>query len=1328
MINNESQVYTTNYGYNSEGLKVSEINTLGTDVTNSVYQYWGYTAGKLDYVSKVLKQPVVSLQDSDKEIIYNYDYANSNSLTQPYQISSLDKNNDGSREVQTINYYTSGRIQSKTNSNGSVEYYLYNDADQLTHHCKSDNIQSICTVTTYSEGRKNSVETGAIYNVSRVTDELISIHGLLKEYEYDIYGQILNEYQVIDGARVLLKHYTRGSNQKVIYTSNTMTPRGRARSYMNGFNQVYMVEDAMNNRSHNYYDNHGNMYAMKDKLGNVTLYEYDAQGNLLSKSDPHAVATNPTSPMSETYTYDYNGQMLTQTNLQSEVSTFKYDVLGQVVESEDHLGNITKSLYDANKLRIQVKPNGQVTMYRYNDAEMLDTIIQKKLKISENGIDTTTVQLGDFLTIYTYDTEGNQISVQQGTQGLSLVTTSTSEYDLYNRRIMKQNAEEQAQSIINKYYYNGFGSVDSILKMDVSTIDSTIISGMKYEYNGFGSPANTYSGKWNGSSLQIDWELQRSTVYNDAQEVIETSSPSGGRIIRSLNENRQLVGIQKSDGYSESYTLDANGNILTITQPNKDGTGELITTMTYDSLNRMRTRVDPEGNSTSMQYDLLGRIKLRTDHSSNEVRTQYSDGLLGQRIVETIYPDDTKDTLIYNGSGQLVYQANSSQSSSEFHYNAFGQADSIIYSKAEGVDYLKLMRFDSLRRPHQVLKVLNPGVVDSDTIKVIRTYDLVNRITIETLIDEDGSQFVTNYAYDDIQRQVKVTYPSGKEVIKHFDEVSRLLQIDFEGQSTLTQSYSKGLLKERVRGNGISTIYNFDNSGKLKDMNHLKSSVQVGVNFGYNSMNLLASITRPGAYQSSEVIDYHDDSQIEKLTGTNGDVIDFSYSSNGNFQQRANQTYNSNSMNELVEITDSGNSIFNFEYNDIGSLSSQIESTYDELDQLSSTKTKSITWNAEQFLESVTIEENSVTTQIQYTYDGLNRRIAKSKTIDGGVPEVTKYIYDGWQLIQEESLTETINYVWGNYIDELVYYEVDGTGYYPLQGVNYNIEAVSNEAGAIVEWYQISPFGQVKMFNGLGEDITETGSRVSNRHTFQGRDYDEDLGMFYYRNRWMSPTMGRFISRDPMRYGAGDINLYRFVGNNPFGSLDPSGMSTIVNKTTGKILSVTNDGDLGIYDRCSDGTKALGYTYYWDEFAVPGTEQVAPNAKIKFGNSVDSYITQLNDNVKVQYSTTYEDFKLLAAQSRRGGIYDIKDGLGHYSGYLLDGKYISGRSAGNYLAGLNAATIKPIFVTWSFWRETAFKKAGEAHDPNSNAGPPYYGEIEQTGRWFARGFDEAMNR
>lgn len=38
------------------------------------------------------------------------------------------------------------------------------------------------------------------------------------------------------------------------------------------------------------------------------------------------------------------------------------------------------------------------------------------------------------------------------------------------------------------------------------------------------------------------------------------------------------------------------------------------------------------------------------------------------------------------------------------------------------------------------------------------------------------------------------------------------------------------------------------------------------------------------------------------------------------------------------------------------------------------------------------------------------------------------------------------------------------------------------------------------------------------------------------------PTIGRFISEDPIRIAAGDTNYYRYVGNNPTNKVDPTGL------------------------------------------------------------------------------------------------------------------------------------------------------------------------------------------
>jgi RHS repeat-associated protein len=91
-----------------------------------------------------------------------------------------------------------------------------------------------------------------------------------------------------------------------------------------------------------------------------------------------------------------------------------------------------------------------------------------------------------------------------------------------------------------------------------------------------------------------------------------------------------------------------------------------------------------------------------------------------------------------------------------------------------------------------------------------------------------------------------------------------------------------------------------------------------------------------------------------------------------------------------------------------------------------------------------------------------------------------------------------------------------------------------------VENYHVAPFGEFKVYNSDGEEIQS--STIGNPYVFQGRQYDKETGIYYFRNRYYSPELRRFISRDPLGYDAGDINLYRFVGNNPYGGLDPMGL------------------------------------------------------------------------------------------------------------------------------------------------------------------------------------------
>jgi len=80
---------------------------------------------------------------------------------------------------------------------------------------------------------------------------------------------------------------------------------------------------------------------------------------------------------------------------------------------------------------------------------------------------------------------------------------------------------------------------------------------------------------------------------------------------------------------------------------------------------------------------------------------------------------------------------------------------------------------------------------------------------------------------------------------------------------------------------------------------------------------------------------------------------------------------------------------------------------------------------------------------------------------------------------------------------------------------------------------------------GTGDFVaTPSATASSNNLTFTGRE-DDGTGVLYYRARYYSPRLQRFLSEDPLGFGGGDTNLYRYVGNTPQLASDPTGLQTV---------------------------------------------------------------------------------------------------------------------------------------------------------------------------------------
>jgi RHS repeat-associated protein len=140
---------------------------------------------------------------------------------------------------------------------------------------------------------------------------------------------------------------------------------------------------------------------------------------------------------------------------------------------------------------------------------------------------------------------------------------------------------------------------------------------------------------------------------------------------------------------------------------------------------------------------------------------------------------------------------------------------------------------------------------------------------------------------------------------------------------------------------------------------------------------------------------------------------------------------------------------------------------------------------------------------IYYVYDGINPIV--EYTPNGSVKK--KYVYAGGRHIATIAGADTN------------YYHCDALG---------SVRRVTNENGTSKWNTHYYPFGEMFQTQGSG-----------NTHTFTGKEWDAEMDLNYFCQRYYDPEIGRFMARDPIRRSAS--SPYAYCANNPLKFIDPTG-------------------------------------------------------------------------------------------------------------------------------------------------------------------------------------------